>query len=238
MIKQPLDKVQPKGIVERRLIDTRKLYIHAQEHGVKFESSFNLMLAEYKSSTFRAITLRMAKELGNELTAKLIDSSLKSQFADNRFWRFIKKNFNKDIQIPFITGFYTKNAIIRVNLVVNTGHKRYADQIGGTAITPMTALAIGTSGTAPAATDTILGGEITTNGGARAAATISNVTTTISGDTEEWTHTWTVSGSLAVQEEGIFDNNTSGGTMLAHNTFTTVNLVSGDSFQVIHKIQS
>ncbi len=231
-------KIDPKGLVTRRLIDTRKLFTEAINRGVKFELTFDEMLLEYKSSTFRAITIKMAKELGNDLTESLIDQSVKSQFADNKLWLFIKRHFNRDIQIPFVTGIYTKSPITRPNLVVATGHARYSGQIGGTTTTPMTALAVGTSGTAPASGDTALGAEITTSGLARGAATISQITTTYTNDTTQWQKTWTVTGTQGIQEEGIFDNNTSGGTLLAHNTFSVVSVVNGDTFQITHDIQS
>lgn len=124
------------------------------------------------------------------------------------------------------------------NLVVSVGKKRAADLLGGTN-TPatMTALAIGTGTNAAAAGDTALQTEITTQGGQRHAATVTNITTTTTGDTEQWQWTWTFTGSFAVTEEGILDNNASGGTLLARNTFSAVNVVSGDSLQVTHKIQ-
>ncbi len=232
------DKIEEKGLVTRRLIDTRKLFTLAQLHGVEFDISFDEALAIYKSETFQFVVMRAAEVIGNELTQLLVDKSVKIMFAENDLWKFLKKKFNFDSRIPFLTGKYVRGGITAPNLVVSTGHKRYADQIGGTATTPMTALAIGTVGTAPAAADTALGGEITLNGGARGAATISNITTSTTGDTEQWQKTWTFTGAETIQEEGIFDNNVSGGTMLAHNTFASVGVASGDSFQITHKIQS
>lgn len=229
--------VEPKHHVTRRLIDTRKLFAQAQKFGVEFEFSFDDMLKEYKQSTFRVIVLKMAKQLGNELTAHLIDNSLKAQFADNSLWQYIKRNFNKDIRIPFLTGFYTTSPI-KKNLIVATGHARFSGQFGGVTTTPMTALAVGTSGTVPTTSDTTLGAEITLNGLARGAATISQITTTYSNDTIQFQKTWTVTGTEGIQEEGIFDNNTSGGTMGAHNTFAVVNVVNGDTFQITHDIQA
>lgn len=226
-----IDTMQPKGLVERRLFSGEKLFRQLKQYGIEFEFEFD-------HYSFRELCTIGAKELGTNLFSLVLENSAKSQFADNVIWRFLKRNFNLDLQIPLITGFWTKNAITRKNLVVDTGLKRYADQIGGTATSPMTALAIGTSSTAPAAADTALGSEITTQGGARHAATITNITTSTTGDTEQWQYTWTFTGSFAITEEGIFDNNSSGGTMLAHNTFSQVNVVSGDSFQITHKIQS
>ncbi|MDE1868297.1 MAG: hypothetical protein KGI08_11405, partial [Thaumarchaeota archaeon] len=233
-----IDKIQPAGIVGRRVIDTRKLFGLAKRFHVEFELSFDDMVTTHKGSTMKVIVMQMEKILGHEITSQLIDKSVKAQFAENKLWRFIRDHFNKDIQIPFITGIPTKNIIWRDNLVVTTGHARYSGQFGGVTTTPMTALAIGTSNVAPATTDTALGGEITLNGGARGAATVSQITTTLTNDTVQFQKTWTFTGTETIQEEGIFDNNTSGGTMGAHNTFASVTVNNGDSFEIIHKIQS
>lgn len=164
------------------------------------------------------------------------DGNAKKMFADNFIWRFLKKVFNVDIQIPFLTGFWTYNAI-RHNLVTTVGKAAVADQTGGTTTSPMTALAIGIGTTAAAAADTTLESEITTNGGERGAAAVTNVTTTTADDTERWIKTWTFTGSFAVTEEGVLDNNTSGGVLLARQVFAAVNVVSGDSLQVTHSVQ-
>jgi hypothetical protein len=160
----------------------------------------------------------------------------KAMFADNWLWKLIKKNFNLDIQIPFITGNWTINPI-KDNLVTTVGKAAVADQLGGTTTAPMTCVAIGIGTDAAAAADTTLGSEITTNGGERGAATVSNQTTTTAGDTERWIKTFTFTGAFAVTEEGILDNNTAGGVLLARQVFSAVNVVSGDSLQITHNIQ-
>lgn len=164
------------------------------------------------------------------------DGNVKKLFQWNLVGIWFKKLFDLDIVSPF-TGKYVSKMVLP-NKIVNGGAKRFADLVGGTN-TPvaMTALAIGTGTTAAAGTDTALQTEITTNGGGRGAATISNTTTSITGDTEQFQKTWTFTGSFAVTEEGILDNNTSGGTLLAHNVFSAVNVSSGDSLQVTHKVQ-
>ena len=186
----------------------------------------------------------MNKEINDRLNPKGIvqirhfDSkgNPKKLFDGNFLWEKIKKWTGLDLKIPLLLGSY-RTIIIKENLIVNVGLKRAADLLGGTnSATAMSALAIGLSSTAPAAADTTLGNEITSGGGSRGVATVTNTTTTVTGDTEQFQKTWTFTASIAVAEEGIFDNNTSGGNMFAHNTFSTVNVVSGDSLQITHKI--
>ena len=167
---------------------------------------------------------------------KLVDQASKPQFADNFIWKIVHRLFNLDIQIPFLTGQWTTAAIKR-NLVTTVGKKAVADQLGGTTTSPMTALALGTGTDAATAGDTTLQTEISTNGGARSAATVSNQTTTTAGDTERWVKTWTITGNLVITEEGVLDNNASGGVLLARQVFSAVNVVDGDSFQVTHNVQ-
>jgi hypothetical protein len=119
------------------------------------------------------------------------------------------------------------------NTITSVGKKIAADQIGGTTTTPVTAIALG-EGTPSA---TALGSEITTNGGSRVAATITNETTTTTGDTEQWVKTFTFTGSLAITEEGLFDNNTSGGKMLAAQSFAALDVITTDTLEVTHKIK-
>lgn len=161
---------------------------------------------------------------------------LKPMFQENALWKFFHKTFNLDLKVPFLFGNWT-TGIIRRNLITNVGLKAAAEQLGGTTTTPMTAIAIGIGTTAAANGDTALESEITTNGGQRGAATVTNTTTTITGDTQQWDKTFTFTGSFAVTEEGILDNNTSGGKLLAHQVFSAVNVVSGDSLAVTHKVQ-
>lgn len=97
-------------------------------------------------------------------------------------------------------------------------------------------LAIGI-GTQSAAGATALNSEISTNGGARAAGTATQVTTTVSNDTTQLVHTWTFTGSFAITEEGILTA-ISVGSLLAYQTFSAINVVSGDSLQVTHKYQT
>jgi len=160
------------------------------------------------------------------------DGSPKKQFKGNALWEALKNTVGKDLQIPFVTGYWTTAAIAH-NTITSVGKKLMADQLGGTVTTPATAIAIGigTPGT------TALGSEITTNGGARGAATVTNTTTTTTGDTEQWIKTFTFTGSFAITEEGVFNNVSSGGIMVASQSFSAVNVNSGDSFQITHQIK-
>lgn len=156
----------------------------------------------------------------------------KKLFHANKIWKLIKKYFNLDLQIPLLTGVWSTRSL-RFNTITSVGKKASADQIGGTTTSPVTAIAIGVG--TPSAT--ALGSESTTNGGSRGAATVTNQTTTTTGDTERWVKTFTFTGSLALTEEGLFDNNTSGGIMLASQTFSAVNVVNTDTLQVTHNVK-
>jgi hypothetical protein len=129
--------------------------------------------------------------------------------------------------------------IHRHNTITNVGRAAGNGRIsgqGGYSTFVNLALGIGTQGSP--ATSTTLASEITTNGGARGAATATQVTTTVTNDTTQLVKTWSFTGTFAVTEEGIFDNATSGGSMLAYQSFSAINVVSGDSLQVTHKYQT
>lgn len=98
-------------------------------------------------------------------------------------------------------------------------------------------IAIGTGTTAASSTDTALGTEITTSGGARAAGTVTSATTTTTSDTMQIakTFTFTTSGTFAVTESAVF-NSTTGGPMLCRQTFAAINVVSGDTLTVTWKV--
>ena len=160
------------------------------------------------------------------------DGNPKQLFQVNKLWILLKKKCGLDLKIPFVTGMWSFRGI-KMNTITNVGKKITADQLGGTTTTPVTAIALGVG--TPGAT--ALGSESTTNGGSRGAATVTNTTTTTTGDTEQWVKTFTFSGSLAITEEGLFDNNTSGGNMLASQSFSAINVVDTDTLQITHKVK-
>lgn len=121
------------------------------------------------------------------------------------------------------------------NLVTSAGKALLASLAGDASAVPFTYLALGTSSTAPAIGQTTLVAEITDTGLARAAATVSRVTTTVTNDTLQLVYTWTASGSKTLEEVGVF-NAASSGTMLSRALTTTRNLVNNDTFQVTYKV--
>mgnify|MGYP000483428924 CR=1 FL=1 len=160
------------------------------------------------------------------------DGKVKPLFKENFLWRLFKKLFNVDLQIPLLFGTWTTLAIKR-NTITDVGKSLAAGQINGVTTAPVTAIAIGVG----TPTTTALGSESTTNGGSRGAATTSRTTTTVTNDTARWVKTFTFSGALALTEEGLFDNNTSGGNMLASQTFSVVNVANTDTLQITHNVK-
>lgn len=165
---------------------------------------------------------------------RLFDRSgnAKKLFHTNFLWSFFKKHFKVDLQIPLLFGNWSTKGL-KFNTITTVGKQVAAQQLGGTTTTPVTAIAIGIG--TPSAT--ALGSEIITGGGARGAAAVTNVTTTTAGDTEKWIKTFTFTSGFAIIEEGLFDNNTTGGNMLASQSFSAVNVVNTDTFSITHSIQ-
>ena len=96
------------------------------------------------------------------------------------------------------------------NVFTNAGKAQAALLYGDASATPFTYIAVGTSSSAAAATDTTLGAEITDSGLERAAGTVSRVTTTVTNDTFQITKMWTASGTKTVEEVGVFNANSAG----------------------------
>lgn len=123
------------------------------------------------------------------------------------------------------------------NLVVDAGKAGVASRINGAgAEAAFTYLAVGTGVTAANAADTTLGTEITDSGLARAAATCTRVTTSVTNDTAQLDKTFSVTGTKAVTEAGAL-NAASAGTLLGRQVFSAVNVVNGDSLQITYKFQ-
>jgi hypothetical protein len=118
------------------------------------------------------------------------------------------------------------------NLVVTTGKAQVAGLFNGGVSQAFTALAIGTGTTTPAAADT----DLAAQAGDRASATCSRVTTTTTNDTAQLVATFNFNAATAITEAGIFDL-ASSGTLAARATFSAINVASGDSLQLTHKVQ-
>ncbi|MGD0008754.1 MAG: hypothetical protein ABSE93_09450 [Terriglobia bacterium] len=114
------------------------------------------------------------------------------------------------------------------NLRTNAGiNWQYGQMAGGTAAV-CTYIALSNSGATPAATDTALASEITTNGLARALATAAH---TSNATSYTLAYTFTATGTQAAQNAGML-NASSSGTLCFENTFTQASLVSGDTLAV------
>lgn len=123
------------------------------------------------------------------------------------------------------------------NQIKNVGKQEVAKLIGyGLNGTAFRYLAIGSSNAANDPTQTALVNEITTNGGQRGEATISNETTYTTGDTVRFQKTWTATGGgFVVEEVGIF-NNSSGGTLLGRLLTGTQTISGGSTFTFTYDI--
>ena len=110
------------------------------------------------------------------------------------------------------------------NLVVTVGKNYIASRMVGTASTVMSHMAIGTGTGTPIAGDTTLGTE---------AGRVALTAFTASTNTVTATATFpAATGTGAITEAGIFNNSTSGGTMLCRTTFPVVNKAAGDSIAI------
>lgn len=134
----------------------------------------------------------------------------------------------EDGSLKWDTGFIS-------NLITSAGKAQIALLAGDASATPFTFLAVGTSNTAPAIGQTALIGEISTNGMARAAATVSRVTTTVTNDTLQLVKAWSVSGSSTVEEIGIF-NASSSGTMLGRALTGSKAVVNGETLTGTYQV--
>jgi len=102
-----------------------------------------------------------------------------------------------------------------MSTLMNVGKAAIAKRLNGVdSIDPFLYIAIGSGSTAEAATQTALVAEITTNGGARALATVSYVANYIA----RWTHIFEFTGNVILREVAVF-NAISGGIMLLRHVY-------------------
>lgn len=168
------------------------------------------------------------------------DGNIKQLFQPYRWVNWlIKKGFISPlhVKIPVLLGFWS-NSLIAANGITDAGRAILSGLINGSG-TPaaFTYVAVGTGVGAFATSDTTLGTETAASGLTRAAGTASIVTTTITNDTAQVAKTFTVTGTVAVTESGLF-NASSGATLLARQTFSAINVVNGDSLAVTWKIKN
>lgn len=117
----------------------------------------------------------------------------------------------------------------------NLGFALVADRVGAiTAAAAVTYLALGTGSTGEVPANTTLVAEVTDTGLARHAATVSAVTTTLTGDTLQLEYEWTATGVKILREIGAF-NDASNGTMLARKTFDAITTANTDHVKMTYK---
>lgn len=117
-----------------------------------------------------------------------------------------------------------------MSTLMNAGKAEIAKLLNGTDTpTAFTYMAIGSGSTAEAATQTTLVTEITTNGGARAAATCSYV----ANYTARWTHLFEFTGNVTLREVGIFNHSSAGDMLLRHLYPADKTYVNGESVEII-----
>jgi hypothetical protein len=114
------------------------------------------------------------------------------------------------------------------NLRTNAGINWQFNQMAGTTAAVCNYIALSNSGATPAAGDTALASEITTNGLARANGTPSH---TANATSYTLAYTFTATGTQSVQNAGMF-NASSSGSLCFENTFSQVNMNSGDTLAV------
>lgn len=125
---------------------------------------------------------------------------------------------------------------VGTNVITNTGLAELANLAGNVSTpTAFTYLANGSDATAASASQSALISENTTNGSARASATMSRVTTTVTNDTLQLVKSWSLTGSVTVQEVGVF-NAASSGIMLARQVTSSKSFGNGDTYQVTYQI--
>lgn len=163
--------------------------------------------------------------------------NIKPLWNENKIGKFFRTVFGLDLRISFIFGSW-KNSLALKNLITSAGKAGLASRINGSGSeAAFTYLAVGTGATAANVSDTTLGTEITDSGLARAAATCTRVTTSVTNDTAQLDKTFSVTGTKAVTEVGAF-NAASSGVLLGRQVFSAINVFNGDSLQIIYKFQA
>ncbi len=142
------------------------------------------------------------------------------------------------VRIGFLTGNWVESMNVS-NLVTTAGKALVAGRINGYGSpAAATYIGIGTGTTSPVVGDTALEAEKSASGGAsttHTSGTASLVTTDTTNDTAQLVATFSITGTIAITESGVF-NASADGTMLARQTFSAINVVSGDSLQLTWKI--
>jgi len=131
---------------------------------------------------------------------------------------------------------YIKEERSGPNTVVNGGIGEIVQLAAGTGGDAFTHIAIGTGTTTATVTDTTLEAEIDSNGGGRAASSVTAEEENTANDTIQLASTWSsFSGELSIAESGVF-NDASTGDMLCRQTFTALAVDDGDSLTITWRV--
>jgi len=157
------------------------------------------------------------------------EGNLKPLWQENWFGKILKK------EIPYLTGHYTTEYRV-ANLIVDAGLAGIASRYNGDgAEAAFTYIAVGTDDTGAASGQTTLVAEIGDSGLSRASAAASRETTTATNDTAKLSKEFSVSGTKAIKEVGIF-NAASAGTMGSRVVITTKNVENGDTITISYTL--
>lgn len=133
------------------------------------------------------------------------------------------------IKMNFDTGFVS-------NMIMNVGRTLQAQRLGGIGGTAAaTYINCGSSSTAPVASQTALGTELTTGGFTRTNVTPTTVTTNVANDTLQLQTTFTITATADVEEMGIF-NAASVGTMVGRALTGSKGVTAGDTLVATYQI--
>lgn len=150
-------------------------------------------------------------------------------------------NDNITLKGTYHFEIHDKNGVLKDkwsvdNIVTNVGKAQLALLAGDATAVPFTFIALGTSTTAVAATDTTLTAEISDSGLQRAAGTVSRITTTTTNDTFQVQRVFTATGTKTVEEIGVF-NAASSGTMLSHALTGSRSLIVDDTLTATYQLR-
>jgi hypothetical protein len=121
------------------------------------------------------------------------------------------------------------------NIITAAGKAGVAGLLNGVTTGNFKWIAVGTGTNAATTTDVTLQTEVTSGGMGRQTATASSTTTVDVGDTAKLTYTFTASTSFAITESGVMSTSSSG-PLLSRQTFTAINMTSGDTLAVTWQI--
>lgn len=129
---------------------------------------------------------------------------------------------------------------LRLNTVVTAGRRWVLEKIGSFSnqTNSINAIAVGTSTTAPATSDTALGSEITASVGRKTIGTFT--TTNLTSNPPSWRAEVSYATDEAVGtlgEAGLFNTSSAtAGTMLSRVTFSTINKATSNTLSVSYVI--